>query len=241
MVTMKSLLLLICLLSAMIFPQTASIQAGAEEPVDAVQDVYAVADSKEVWFYASENLESGLFILPYTYYVKVLRQGTLFCAVKYLEDVAPYKSVTGFCKTEDLTFVDFVPERPYLKREITVSYSAENASGTWMGRGTFDKLQKSFVYFGESYLGTARFFYVYADGAFDYVPATGEIVYELNTDYLKPASTDPGPSEEPENPSESGLSGTQIAMIVLAAAALFAIALFVLRGKRSPSPMQDDF
>ncbi len=240
MVTMKYLFLLILLVSVTLFPHAAGDLAYAEEPA-APEEVYAVADSREVWFYASENPESGLFILPYTYYVKVLRKGTLFCAVKYLEDVAPYKSVTGFCKTEDLTFVDFIPERPFLKREITVNYSAENATGTWMGRGTFDKLQRSFIYFGESYLGTARFYYVYADGAFDYVPATGEIVYELNTDYLKPVSGegDAG-SEEPEEPS-TGLSGGQIAMILLAAGALFAIALFVLRGKKSPSPMQDDF
>ena len=238
MVAMKHLFALLLLsLSAILIslsPQTAA--ASAEEPV------YAVADSQNVWFYSAENEESGLFLLPYTYYVKVLRRGTLYCAVQYLDDAAPYKSISGFCKTEDLTFVDFVPQRPFLKREITISYSAENTTGTWMGKGAFDKVQKTFVYLGTSYLGTARFFYVYADGVFDYVPATGEILFELNTDYLESASgkVDEDLNGEVDKTPVAGLSGAQIALICVAAAALVVIAMFVLRGKKAP-PLPEDF
>lgn len=238
MVAMKHLFAILLVLSAILIPFSPQRKAtSAEESF-----VYAVADSPNVWFYAAENEESGLFLLPYTYYVKVLRRGTLYCAVQYLDDAAPYKSISGFCKTEDLTFVEFIPQRPFLKREITVSYAAENFTGTWMGKGAFDKVQKTFVYLGTSYLGTARFYYVYADGVFDYVPATGEVLFELNTDYLESASgkVDGDLNGEADKAPAAGLSGGQIAIICVAAAALAVIAMFVLRGKKAP-PLPEDF
>lgn len=227
-------------MSALFLPAAAG-RVYADELPQGSSDLYAVAAQSDVWFYAAENEDTGLFLLPYTYYVKVLRRGGLYSAVQYLDDAAPYKAITGYCKTDALTFVDFVPQRPYLRREITVSYRVENAAGPLMGKGTFDKVEKSFIYYGTSYLGTARYFYVYADGMFDYVPATQEVLYDLNTDYLQASSgeVDEGAGGgEIEEPKE-GLSGTQIVIICVAAAALIVIALFVLRGKRSsPAPQE---
>lgn len=198
----------------------------------AAEGRFAVAAREDVWFYAAEDEESGLFLVPYTYYVRVLREGTLYTAVQYLDDAAPYRAVTGFCKTEMLTFVDFIPERPFLKKEITLTYTldAENA----MGKGAFDKIERTFLYYGTSYAGTARYFYVYSDGVFDYVPAMQDIVYEHNTDYLEPVSGEP---EKP--PAESASpSALQIAAICAAVLVPAAIAFFVLRGKK-PSPAEE--
>ena len=66
----------------------------------------------DVWLYAEENEESGLFLLPYTYYVRVVERGEPFSAVVYGTDEAPYRAVKGYCKTELLTFVGFVPSAP---------------------------------------------------------------------------------------------------------------------------------
>ncbi len=210
-------------------PPLAAVSAAEEEPR------YAVAASEDVWFYASEDEKSGLFLIPYTYYVKIIAVGTLFTAVEYLDDVPPYRAVRGFCKTQDLTFVDFVPARPFLRREIKATYEVENPTGTRMGNGSFDKIERTFVYYGTSYSGTARFFYVCADGVFDYIPATRDIVFELNTDYLQNTSGEPA-----EEPSEkSGLSAGQIVAICAVALAFVAIAALVLRGKRaSPAPQE---
>lgn len=228
MEAMKRVILILLLLILLPLPQKT---ANAEE-----LEQYAVADSKDVWLYSAENEESGLFLLPYTYYVKILRRGTVFSYVQYLVDEAPYRSVTGYCKTDELLFVDFVPVRPYLKREISVSYSVENPSGMLMGKGSFDKVTKSFVYYGVSYLGTARFYYVFADGVFDYIPATQEVVFELNTDYLSSPS-----GEIVEEPTpKKGLSGVQIAILCAAGVSLLSIALFLLRGKK-PAPSQESF
>lgn len=224
---MKRLIALLFAAGALLslFPAPAAVSAEEGER-------YAVAAQQGVWFYSAENEESGLFQIPYTYYVRVIREGTLFTAVQYLDNAAPYRAVTGFCKTDDLTFVDFIPARPFLHLEITVVYNI--AGETLMGGGAFDKLEKTFVYYGTSYSGTARFFYVMADGVFDYVPATQEIVYELNTDYLAPSSAE----TEPPAPSASSPSALQVTVICAVGLALAAIAVFVLRGKR-PAPAEE--
>ena len=198
---------------------------------------YAVAAREDVWFYAAENEESGLFLIPYTYYVRVVREGTLFTAVQYLDDVSPYRAISGFCKTEMLTFVDFIPSRPYLRREITVTYTiaGENPMDS-----AFNKIERRFVYYGTSYAGTARYFYVYADGVFGYVPATQDILFERNTDYLEQVSATPDPPpSETEEPASPSLTPVQIVAICAAALAVLAVMAFVLRGKKRPAPADE--
>ena len=214
-----------------------SLTAHAETQELPIGERYAVAAREDVWFYSAENGESGLFLVPYTYYVKVLREGTPYTAVQYLDDVPPFRAVTGFCKTELITFVDFVPTRPYLRREITVTYTV--AGDKLLGGGAFDAIEKRFVYYGTSYAGTARYFYVYADGVFDYVPATQEILYEYNTDYLTPAS---GEAEQPpaEEPSAAP-TAVQIAAICAAVLAVLIVAVLVLRGKQPRSVPAEEF
>ena len=194
--------------------------------------------AEEVWLYAEENEESGLFLLPYTYYVRVVERGEPFSAVVYGTDEAPYRAVKGYCKTELLTFVGFVPKRPFLKLEVTVTYTVPGTSSE-MGNGTFDEIERSFHYYGTSYLGTQRYFYVLSDGVFDYIPAARDVNYELNTDYLTDVS---GPAEEPpaEEESSSALSGIEIAALILGILAVAAIAFFVLRGRKAPSAAEAD-
>ena len=134
--------------------------------------------------------------------------------------------------------MDFRPERPFLKLEVTVTYTVPGTSSE-MGNGTFDEIERTFHYYGTSYLGTQRYFYVLSDGVFDYIPAARDVNYELNTDYLEetvaPAPDDPSPEAEP-----SGLTGWQIAAPTLGILAVAAIAFFVLRGKRSPVPSEGE-
>lgn len=230
---MKRLLFLLTVLSIAICPLSPAAEAVRAEETER----YAVAAREDVWFYSAENEESGLFLIPYTYYVRVLREGTLYTAVSYLDDVAPYRAITGFCKTELLTFVDFVPVRPYLRREITVTYTV--AGENYLGNGAFDKLERRFVYYGTSYAGTARCFYVYADGVFDYVPAMQDVVYELNTDYLKATANE----QEPQSPAEEEPSPTPVQIVLVCAAGIAAVLVvaLILRGKKSslPAPAEE--
>ena len=205
----------------------------AEEAASPAAEVYAVAARNDVWLYTEENEESGLFLLPYTYYVRVEERGEEFSSVVYGTDEAPYRAVRGYCKTEMLTFVGFIPERPFLKLEVTLTYTVPGTSSE-MGNGTFDEIERTFHYYGTSYLGTQRYFYVLSDGVFDYIPAARDVNYELNTDYLTDVSA---PAEElpVEEESSSALSGIEIAALILGILAVAAIAFFVLRGRKAPS------
>lgn len=194
---------------------------------DAAEESYAVAVTADVWFYAEENEESKLFCLPRTYYVKVLSKGGDFCAVEYLRDNPPYKKIRGYCRTNSLTFVDFVPERPYLYREITVQYVLPGAS---LGNGSFSGYECDFVYYGTRYDAGQLYFYVCRDSTFDYIPAEEELTFDLNTDYL--------PAEDAATKGSS-LSVVEIVVICLASAAVVVIAVFVARG-RKPVPERSD-
>ncbi len=237
---MKPFILLAALIP-LLFPAPALRAAAAAEETPAPAEVYAVAARGDVWLYAEENEESGLFLLPYTYYVRVTERGEEYSAVVYGEDAAPYRAVKGYCKTEMLTFVDFIPERPFLQLEVTVTYTVPGTSSE-MGNGTFDEIERAFHYYGTSYLGTQRYFYVLSDGVFDYIPAARDVNYELNTDYLT-ETAGPAPEEPPasEPAPSAALSGWQIAALVLGGAAVAAIAFFVLRGRRSPAPSEGEF
>ena len=125
--------------------------------------------------------------------------------------------------------------------EVTVTYTVPGASSQ-MGNGTFDEIERTFHYYGTSYLGTQRYFYVLSDGVFDYIPAARDVNYELNTEYLTdtagPAEEAPAPAPEPD----ASLSGIEIAALVAGILAVAAIAFFVLRGRKAPAPAEtDDF
>ena len=196
--------------------------------VSAESEVYAVAETADVWFYASENESDKLFCIPRTYYVKIVSRGERFSLCEYLKDNAPYKKVLGYCLTNSLTFVDFIPQRPYLYREVTVEYVLPGAA---LGDGKFAGKTETFVYYGTRYENGQLYFYVGKNGEFDYVPASEELVFDLNTDYLPEPETNAVGGKRPE-----GMSAVQIVLITLSAVALLVVAVFVARGKKTAPP-----
>lgn len=207
---------------------TAFAPARSSLSVRAEGDTYAVAETSDVWFYKTQSEDDKLFCIPRTYYVKVLSRGDKFSFCEYLRDSAPYKKISGYCLTDSLTFVDFVPQRPYLFREVTVEYVLPGAA---LGNGIFSGLEETFVYYGTRYENGQLFFYVGKDGLFDYVPASEELVFDLNDDFLP----DPDTPVAGSNRSE-GLSAVQIVLITLAAVAVLVVAVFVARGRKSAPP-----
>lgn len=216
-----------CVLAAVgLFPAL-TLSLPVPKKVSAAETVrYAVAATSDVWFYARADESSRLFQLPYTYYVRVTGEGDPFVPAEYLEDEGPYRKLSGFCRREALTFVDFVPERPFLFRELTLRYSLPQQ--TLLGGGKFSEAERTVVFYGRREEGGQLYYYVGADGMFDYVPAEAELTYELNTDYLQSAA---GGGE-----TQSGLSGAAIAAICAACVAAVGAAVFVIRGKKPVQP-----
>ena len=219
---MKRVIVLVFCLFVALLPSLPQKEAHADS-----SEVYAVAPTQEVWFYSEAEESRGLFILPQSYYVRVLSDGDPFCRVEYLDNADGFTRLTGYCKRSDLLFVDFIPARPYLHYGLELTYTIDN--GTHIGSGGLSSITRTVSFYGTYKNGTALYYYVYADGVFDYVLATQEVNYELNTDYLAAASGEVPP--DGQNPEE-GLTGIQIAVICIVCAATVAVAFFVLRGKK---------
>ncbi len=195
------------------------------------QGEYAVAVG-DVWFYTAADESAALFLLPETYYVRVLDRGETFCTVEYQQDDAPYKKLLGYCRTDALTFVDFVPVRPYLRKQITVTFSLPD--GGELGTPSLTTWERTYVYYGDRYEGDQLYLYVLCDGTFGYIPADAPPEYEHNVDYLQDTSAE---AEPPAAPSSFGT--VQIVVIVLACVAAVAVAVILLRGKRPPREQQE--
>lgn len=222
MTAMKGFALLLSLLLAF----------GSPLPARAGSLSYAAAPDSNVWFYTGEREEDKLFLIPETYYVRVLSEGEEYTAVEYQLNDPPYRKLVGYCKTDALLFVDFVPVRPYLDLELTVTYSVPSA-GTGILGNAFETVEKTFVYYGMRYERGQLFLYV-SDGAdFGFLPAEEIPSFEKNNDFLSVPAGPSGGTEEP--PSDTGgTSALQIVLICVILVAAAGLALLVLlKGRRS--------
>ncbi|MDE5897272.1 MAG: hypothetical protein K2H43_05635 [Clostridia bacterium] len=229
---MKRLFPILVLLFALVALAPGHVPAATAR---AEGEQYAVAAARDVWFYSEADENKGLFILPYTYYVKVLSEGDPFCYVEYQDASDGYKPLTGYCRRDALTFVDFQPTRPFLKKRITLTYSIDSGSG--FGGGAFDSIERTVSFYGTFASGTAPYYYVYGDGEFGYVRATTPVSYDLNTDYLTPASGDD--PEPPTTSANKGINGVEIALVCLLCVAAVIVAFFVIKGKKPPVANRD--
>ena len=207
------------------FFSAAPLRASADTASSAP---YAVAADNDVWFYSEPDEASGLFLVPLSYYVKVIDSGQPFCKVEYGDGVS-LPRITGYCKTESLTPVDFIPVRPFLLKQVTLTYTL---SGT--DENEFDSLQKDFYYYGSTFRGTARYWYVYADGKYGFVAQNKEPEYELNVDYLTVPTAKPGDNDSsPEQPAPA-MTGVQIALVCVAVGVILAIAAIMFLTRKTP-------
>lgn len=225
---MKRFLLLPILMIVLLLSPVSLHASAAEER-------YAYVPDGDVWFYAGEAESSRVFLLPKTYYVKLLSEGEEYCRVEYLTDEAPYQKITGYCKTEDIIPVDYIPVRPYLKKQVTLSYSLPTAGGSGLG-GSFSSVEKTFVYYGQRYEGAKLYYYVLSDGTFDYIPAESELLFDLNTDYAEQtAATGADALGDAQQPAQEP-NAAVIVVICIACVAAVAVAVFVIRGRKQLPP-----
>lgn len=217
-----SFLMLFCalfLLPALLRPAAEPVAAEDKEVS------YAVAAASDVWFYSEADEAGGLFMLPKSYYVKIVETGEEFSKAEY-GDGETMPRITGFVKNGTVTAVSFTPARPFLDKKVTLTYKLEGAA-----EDDFESLQKTFSYYGSTFRGTARYWYVCADGKFGYVAADGEPEYELNVDYLTGnVSGETPPPEQKHVP----LTGVQIALVCIAVVAALAVAAFVFFSRKTP-------
>lgn len=196
--------------------------------------VYACIRSDDVYLYQKENSSSGMFILPYTYYVKILAEGIDYCYVQYQTDGASYKAVYGYCKTAELTFVDYIPKNPYLSYTVQATYYLDGAASSFVTDSILSSVTLSYAYYGDYTVGSSVYHYVILDGKTGYLPKTAELSYELNTEYeqnLPQQNETPSPSST----TESELPIAQIVLFALLGLLAVGFVYYLLR-PRQPQP-----
>ncbi|MBE7068252.1 MAG: hypothetical protein E7381_03015 [Clostridiales bacterium] len=195
---------------------------------------YACICNDTTYFYATKDERRGLFLLPQTYYVKILSVDEPFCKIEYLYDGEYTQKLVGYAKTEELTFVDYVPKTPYLTHLFEVHYSIDGSND--LADDFLDKIVLTCAYYGDYTVGSKRYCYVLRDDSFGYVPKPDDFIYEKNTeyaDYLATQKQDPPPLS-PEPSENAGMTSAQIAILIVLCLLVPTLTALILKPPKKP-------
>ena len=177
---------------------------------------YACILSDDVFFYANADGRKGLFLLPQSYYVRLLEYHTDYCKVEYQTD-ADAKRLVGYVATEKLTFVEYTHSRPYLYYVFDLRYKIEDTDH--VDSAFLTEITISCIYYGDYVIGSERYCYVLRGEEFGYVPKPITLVYEDNEEYADYVAsllppTEPEVEQEEETSNIEKNSPAQIAILV---------------------------
>ena len=200
-------------------------------PATAEGETYACICTETAYFYPTKNESSGLFLLPETYFVKVLSIEGNFCKIEYLTDSEFTKKLTGYARTSDLTFVDFQPIVPYLYHVFEVNYTIDGSTPS--GDTFLDKITLSCAYYGDYKIGTKTYCYVLRDGSFGYIPKPENMYYPQNSEYADYLSSIAQTPPKTETSTErEGMSTAQIAILITLCLLVPLLSALVLKAPR---------
>ena len=212
------------------FP-TATRLAKAEAPP--AVGTYACILTDAAFFYTAAEDTYGLFLLPRTYYVKLLEYRQDFCKIEYQTEDGGAQKLVGYAKTQDLTFVDYTPSRPYLYYTFEVRYKIENAPSN---NSTFlNEIVITCVYYGDYKFGSQTYCYVLRGEEFGYIPKPVGLSFEENPEYADylAAHTSSADKDTPLS-QEQGNSPMQIAILITLCLLVPVLAALILKPPRRP-------
>lgn len=212
------------------------VHADAEATLTA--DSYACILTDEAFFYSSRDEKRGVFLLPQTYYVKILEVDPEFCKIEYLYDDTYIQKLVGYAKTSDLTPVPYVPKRPYLYRLIEVSYTLTN--GGAQNSDFLDQITVTCAYYGDYRIGSETYSYILRGDSFGYIPKPADFTYEINTEYAEWQAAN-NEEKAPDESTETSDNATpaQIAILIALCLLVPVLAALILRSNK-PHPLDPD-
>jgi hypothetical protein len=212
---------------------TTTVAVADQSQSDAPFGSYACILSDDVYFYSTADTRRGLFLLPKTYYVKLLDYQSDFCRVEYLYDDVFTKKLTGYVQTDQLTFVDYVPKRPYLHYVFDVKYQIDDKQ---MNDSAFlNQITMSCAYYGDFRIGSETYCYVLRGDVFGYVPKPLNLAYEENTEYADRTTQPDTPAVEQPTTTPTSSSPAQIAILVTLCLLVPVLAAFILKPSKRPT------
>ena len=228
-----------CVFSAPLTAQTASAESSATQIP--TQGTYACI-LEESFFYSIPNENSGLFLLPKTYYVRLLEYGSEYCKIEYGTDNVYSKRLVGYTKTNQLTFVDYVPKCPYLYYLFDVTYRIDdsvNANSSFL-----DQITMTCAYYGDYKIGSKTYCYVLREERFGYVTKPISVYYEENTEYAEylenlQASASAPSENDSLGSAKTNISPLHVAILVALCLLIPLLAALILKPPRRP-PYETD-
>ena len=226
-----------CIFFAGLAPDKRTVSAQAIP----AQGGYACILSDSAYFYSSPDERRGIFLLPKTYYIKLLSYGENYCKIEYLTDDSRARKLVGYAKTQDLTFVDYTPLRPYLYYVFDVKYRIEDSE--IIDDSFLTEITVTCVYYGDYKIGSECYCYVLRGEEFGYIPKPSSLVYEENSeyaDYVSSLTSDSSSSAPVGEPSGFSPSPVQIAILVALCLLVPVLAALILKPPRRPPYELDD-
>ena len=191
------------LILSLCFPLFAPAPVRAEENPESGYG-YARVTQEDVYLYSQPQAESGLFILPRTYFVKITGETGDYYRVEYLTGTSA-TPVRGYCRTDDVDPVDYIPETPFLLYDTEVTFTVGSAD---LPDGFFTEYTVPAAFYGTFYYGSSVYYYVNMNGEFGYVPASAcpPLDYPENTICRRRRPKRPRRAAETPTPSTSSSS-----------------------------------
>ena len=212
--------------------QTVAMQTVAAQADESAQG-YACVLTDDVYFYADKSERKGLFLLPKTYFVKLLSVDADYCQVEYGSLNAATKPLIGYCKTETLTFVEYVPNTPYFLQTFDVTYKLDGLTSAPF----LTEITKTCAYYGNYIVGSTIYCYVLQDGKYGYVPMPDAFYIPENREYYDRLKTDEKEEETKTEQPQKQSSGSpiQTAILILLCVLIPVLAALILKPSRTPA------
>ena len=216
------------------------------------EDVFARIFSDDVSFFSDEAATDEIFILPETYFVKITEYSPDICRAVYCyEDYDYARSVYGFIKTRDLTFVSDPPKT----RSFPLVFPEFEGKGYFYKNNRLDSTYsvssapKDAFFYGYFLSGSGKYCYVLQDGKFGYYSADlfGKIDVPAHPDprpveiVAPPPGEDGGQNTEPAGKffDDDARKAIFIAVICVVAVGLTYL-IFLPRRKKEELPEEED-
>ena len=185
-----------------------------------------------VFFCAEPDERRGLFLIPKTYYVKILEYGTSYSKIEYLYDDSHAEKLVGYARSDGLTFVDYVPTRPYLYCLFDVNYVID---GNQIQDSSFlNQITVTCVYYGDYHIGAKTYCYVLRGDTFGYIPKPDSLFYKENPEYAERLEQAlPTPTPDSQTPKAHS-SPTQIALLIVLCLLVPILAALILKPPKRP-------
>ena len=165
-----------------------------------------------------------------------------YCKIEYLTEDSYTKKLLGYAKTSELTFVDYIPQRPYLYHYFEVTYRNDHAETT--NSSFLDQIVMVCAYYGDYKVGSKTYCYVLRESQFGYVTKPTSLYYEENTEYAEylehlQASASVPTEDEPQTPSKTSVPPLHVAILIALCLLVPLLAALILKPPRRP-PYETD-